>query len=262
MANIIKIRRGTRPNLPAAGTREGELRFTTDTKDLYIDDGVNNVLLGGKTALENVGSTITEAVKPEHYAIDANDQVLLTSENGLRAYVSLTYDTESGKLHLMGKTVDNAEQGTTTKVLSTVTLPVDQFLKAAEVVVNPEDKAAGTYLLLTFNTASGDNEVYVDLEALVDTYTSANAGIDISDRVITLVIDSNSHLTIGEDGLKFSSGYQAIDSTTLGNLTSHISTTGNPHSTTKAHLGLGNVDNTADADKTVDGGIFPEVTPP
>jgi hypothetical protein len=54
MANVIKVRRGPEANLPAAGTREGELRFTTDTKDLYIDDGVNNIPLGGMTVLENI----------------------------------------------------------------------------------------------------------------------------------------------------------------------------------------------------------------
>jgi hypothetical protein len=262
MANIIKIRRGAKVNLPASGTREGELRFATDTKDLYIDDGINNVLLGGKTALENIGATITEAVKPEHYVIDGNDQVLVTSATGIRSYLSLTYDSVSGNLYLKGKSVTDGDDNTVVRVLSTVNLPVDQFLKSAEIVVDPEDRAVGTYLLLTFNTASGDNEVYVDVGALVDTYTSANQGIDVTGRVITLEVDSNSNLAIGNDGLGFATGYEAISSSSLGTLISHISETGNPHGTSKDDLGLGNVDNTADEDKTIDGGIFTVITAP
>ena len=45
----IQLRRGTAADLPDGGTIEGEPRFTTDTGLLYIDDGTNNILIGGCT---------------------------------------------------------------------------------------------------------------------------------------------------------------------------------------------------------------------
>jgi hypothetical protein len=48
--NKIKIRRGANASLPAGGTEAGELRYSTDTKEIYIDDGANNVKIGGDPA--------------------------------------------------------------------------------------------------------------------------------------------------------------------------------------------------------------------
>jgi hypothetical protein len=50
MTQKIQLRRGTAADLPTGGTIEGEPRFTTDTGRLYIDDGSNNVLIGGTDA--------------------------------------------------------------------------------------------------------------------------------------------------------------------------------------------------------------------
>lgn len=48
--NKIKIRRGLNASLPAGGTEAGELRYSTNTKELYIDDGASNVKIGGNPA--------------------------------------------------------------------------------------------------------------------------------------------------------------------------------------------------------------------
>ena len=47
--NKIKIRRGLDVDLPLPNTEEGELRYSKDTQKLYIDDGINNVYIGGNT---------------------------------------------------------------------------------------------------------------------------------------------------------------------------------------------------------------------
>jgi len=57
--NKIKIRRGLNVNLPAGATEEGELRYSTDTKELYIDDGDTNVKIGG----DPVGFPISTATQ-------------------------------------------------------------------------------------------------------------------------------------------------------------------------------------------------------
>lgn len=45
MNKTIKIKRGLKANLPAAGVVAGELKFTTDTKELFIGDGTDNILI-------------------------------------------------------------------------------------------------------------------------------------------------------------------------------------------------------------------------
>jgi hypothetical protein len=52
----IQLRRGTAADLPDGGTIEGEPRFTIDTGRLYIDDGSDNVLIGGKGSYAVIGS--------------------------------------------------------------------------------------------------------------------------------------------------------------------------------------------------------------
>ena len=45
MSKTIKIKRGLKANLPAASVVAGELKFTTDTKELFIGDGTGNILI-------------------------------------------------------------------------------------------------------------------------------------------------------------------------------------------------------------------------
>jgi hypothetical protein len=265
MANTIKIRRGNKTSMPSGGTVEGELRYTKDTKGLFIDDGTNNVLIGGPEAFEQLAETIEEAVSPENYVIDSNDKVVTTSTNGLRTHLSLNYNGTSGKLQILGKPDSSSDPILVTEV----NLPVDKYLKSAEIVKvevdpdldpqqdPPQDPAPGTYLLLTFNTADGENEVYIDLATLIDVYTSGDNAIDVTDNAISLVIDANSHIEIGDDGLAFEEGYELLTSTLKSSITAHINdTSSNPHNITKNTLGLGNVDNTADNVKTIDGGTW------
>jgi hypothetical protein len=50
----IRIRRGLASTIPlATKEKQGEPLFTLDSNDLYINNGLENVLVGGRTALEN-----------------------------------------------------------------------------------------------------------------------------------------------------------------------------------------------------------------
>ncbi len=60
--NKIKIRRGLEANIPAGGTEEGELRYSSDTKRLYIDDGTNNVLLGTNEVATDMNIVVETAI--------------------------------------------------------------------------------------------------------------------------------------------------------------------------------------------------------
>lgn len=60
--NKIKHRRGLDANLPAGGTEAGELRYSTDLKKLYIDDGIANVLLATNEVATGMNSVVKNAI--------------------------------------------------------------------------------------------------------------------------------------------------------------------------------------------------------
>lgn len=66
-----------------------------------------------------------------------------------------------------------------------------------------------------------------------------------------LSVATNAVITASDTVLSALGNLQKQVSDNLTTLTSHTGNTGNPHSTTKAQVGLGNVDNTSDADKPV-----------
>lgn len=61
------------------------------------------------------------------------------------------------------------------------------------------------------------------------------------------------------DGLKTQEGITSDIDSVQSNLTTHITNKQNPHSVTKAQVGLGNVDNTSDADKPVSTAVQAEL---
>ena len=101
--NKIKIRRGLDANLPAFNTEIGELRYSTDTKKLYIDDGTANRYIGGdvnafpistatQTALDNKQNAI--GYTPENVANKATD---LSSPDNTKFPTTLAVVNETKK---------------------------------------------------------------------------------------------------------------------------------------------------------------------
>ena len=59
MSNIIKIKRGLKANLANSGTNEGELKYTTDTNELFIySNGENKLLYVNNNVFPNWKSSL------------------------------------------------------------------------------------------------------------------------------------------------------------------------------------------------------------
>lgn len=88
----------------------------------------------------------------------------------------------------------------------------------------------------------GEDGIYIDADQAIVTIGAASstfAGVmTIADKVKL-------------DGLKTQEGITSDIDSVQSNLTTHITNKQNPHSVTKAQVGLGNVDNTADTDKPI-----------
>lgn len=137
--------------------------------------------------------------------IDPNDKVLSQGADGLLVNLKLNFNQSNGQITLQG----NGE------TLSTIDLPVESILSDAEVTSTSASTAytgQGPWLVLTFNTSNGPQVEVVDLNKLIDVYTAGN-GINVSDNVITAVVDpaSESYLTVGATGIRLSGVDAAIN---------------------------------------------------
>lgn len=96
----------------------------------------------------------------------------------------------------------------------------------------------------------GEDGIYIDADQAIVTIGAASstfAGVmTIADKVKL-------------DGLKTQEGITSDIDSVQSNLTTHITNKQNPHSVTKAQVGLGNVDNTSDADKPVSTAVQAEL---
>ena len=79
MTNTIKIKRGQKNNLSTAGVVDGELKYTKDTKELFIGTGSENIKIGGNPE----DFPISKAVQTEL-------NTYLTKNNASGTYLSKT----------------------------------------------------------------------------------------------------------------------------------------------------------------------------
>lgn len=96
----------------------------------------------------------------------------------------------------------------------------------------------------------GEDGIYIDADQAIVTIGAASstfAGV--------MTIADKAKL----DGLKTQEGITSDIDSVQSNLTIHITNKQNPHSVTKAQVGLGNVDNTSDADKPVSTAVQAEL---
>jgi hypothetical protein len=79
---------------------------------------------------------------------------------------------------------------------------VPETVKNVEVEVDPTGQPEGTYLVITFDTETGDQTIYINLSQIFPAYTAGNSAIEISaDYKVSLKLAENSGLEINS-GLK------------------------------------------------------------
>lgn len=149
--------------------------------------------------------------------VKTGEKVLsLDSDKNLGTTLSLNYkNTETEKkIQLLG--IDNALIGE----IDATAFIKDGMLDSAELkVATVEDPVgthtSGTFLVLTFNTDAGKEEIDIDVTSLIDTYTEGD-GITITDHTVSVKIDSTStdhenFLSVGTNGVKISGVQTAIN---------------------------------------------------
>ena len=233
MANVMFLQ-GTAAQYTAATKNQNTFYYTTDDKQFYLGEvklsnageivaaveritknendieTINNTLTTIQGD-ENVDGSIKKAVKEAKDALEAkignlenlnttakgnlvsaiNEVLVAVGAGGTAAAVTIdTTTTTAG----MAKSY-TLKQGKNT--IGTIDIPKDMVVKSGEVVVNPEGKTEGTYIVLTLANATED-KIYVEVGKLVDIYKAkANAtqiqlAIDSSTREISATVVAGS----------------------------------------------------------------------
>ena len=91
--NKIKIRRGLDANLPAFNTEIGELRYSTDTKKLYIDDGTANRYIGGDVNAFPISTATQQALNNKQNAIGYTPENVANKATDLSSPDNTKYPT-------------------------------------------------------------------------------------------------------------------------------------------------------------------------
>ena len=193
--------------------KEGYVEFTQaeKTKLETIAEGaqinvIEHVIFNGKEVVADAQTktiTLTTPLDVVRGLADGEKFLTLDNETGkLGATVGLTYytDTTGGKpvyeIRLTGK------GGEVISTIDAKSFVKDGMLDSVELVANPADQAAGTYLVFTWNTEAGLSEpMYVPVTDLIDVYTQGD-GITIEDKVIKAKVKSgDAYLEVTTDGI-------------------------------------------------------------
>ena len=234
----IKLRRGLEIDRMPIVFAQGEIIYVIDTKKVYIGDGVTfggNLVTGEEllTALDDV-------------------QISSLANNNLLSYNSTLSKWQN-------KAVTTADIPEVTNLYFTnerVDDRVAQMLLAGANVTLTYNDSSNT---LTIDAAGNVQSVNTKTGAVVLTTTDISEGTNeyfTAARVRAVVLTglslaTNAVISATDTVLSAFGKLQAQITANLSTLTSHTSNTSNPHATTKAQVGLGNADNTSDANKPV-----------
>lgn len=176
--------------------KEGYVEFTQaeKTKLAGIAEGaqvnvIEKVVFNGQEVVADAQTktiTLNTPADVVRGLADGEKFLSLDAEYGkLGATVGLTYYTNTEgetpvyEIRLTGK------DGEVISTIDAKSFVKDGMLDSVELVANPADQAAGTYLVFTWNTEAGLSEpMYVPVTDLIDVYTAGD-GININGKVVT-----------------------------------------------------------------------------
>lgn len=187
--------------LPEA-TAESKGLLSANDKD-FIDELASERSAGMSFLSADQAAIIAGVGQYENKVEGVSGNILSLDGKTVSATVSLSYDEDTKSIKLLGK--GGADLGS----VDATPFIKDGMISKAELVTDPEGQEAGKYLVLTWNTDSGESDpTYIPLTELVDTYTAGNAiSISADNEVAVVVADSTEaevNYLVNDGGLKVS----------------------------------------------------------
>ena len=161
IGNVLTLTTTEKSNLVGAVNEiKAEIKALVGGETGGITEMIKAVTGDLSTLTTEARGTLVAAINELDAAIDAN-----------AAAAAVTIDSETTTTGML-KSYTVKQGG---KQIGVIDIPKDMVVKSGEVIVNPEGKTAGTYIVLTLANATED-KIYVNVGTLVDIYTAkANA---------------------------------------------------------------------------------------
>lgn len=187
-ASVVVENKSIRANVdPAGALAVNAAGLGVRFGDLVSSDAGNRVVQGTD------GKLFSASVAATDISVDPADKFLSTSAAGMLATIGLKYDSVANKIRLTGRGGD---------VVSSVQLPDVKLLRSAELVTDPPEEAAGTYIKLTFDTSGGGTStLFLNVTSLVDVYTAADASVVVDGNTIKANLSPDSALGLADSGI-------------------------------------------------------------
>jgi hypothetical protein len=294
MAIKIQIRRGLASEWSSANPilALGEQGLETDTRKTKFGDGItayNSLPYSvdkSQIGLSNVDNT-SDANKPISVATQSALDLKANSSDvdaslSLKADASSVY-TKSETDSIASSTLSSANSYADTKVAAVINsapATLDTLNELASALGNDANFATSTATLIgskanasdvytksqsdsNFEPKNANIQSHISDTSNPHSTTKAQVGLgnvdNTSDSAKPISVATQSALDLKADSASVYSKTQVYTKTESdsnfesknSNIQSHIASTSNPHSTTKAQVGLGNVDNTSDISKPI-----------
>lgn len=162
----------------------------TPTVGIKLNPTQGNVTLSlGANGLKAEDTTALRGVTGQNF--------IKKNGTNVEGHLNLTYNTETKKINL---------EGFDSSIIASIDATAfikDGMINTVELVTNPESHNPGTYLVITFNTDAGKDNIYLDVTGLIDVYQGTN-GVQVTGKDIRLIIDPTSehYLSLSNNGIK------------------------------------------------------------
>ena len=193
MAQIIKIKRSTSVSTPGSALNAGELAYSfgsggsSGSDKLFIGDGSNNFIIGGKTYVDMLDHTAGTLTADSAIVVDSNSKInQLKTANLTLGASSLA---SSGALTLSGAAINVNGTGTLT-ITHGGTIDLDAQANAVKVLDNSSTALViqeGSTPFLTIDTTNSAEKVLV------------SKTLDINGNELILDVDGDSSITADTD---------------------------------------------------------------
>ena len=193
MAQIIKIKRSTSVSTPGSALNAGELAYSfgsggsSGSDKLFIGDGSNNFIIGGKTYVDMLDHTAGTLTADSAIVVDSNSKInQLKTANLTLGASSLA---SSGALTLSGAAINVNGTGTLT-ITHGGTIDLDAQANAVKVLDNSSTALViqeGSTAFLTIDTTNSAEKVLV------------SKTLDINGNELILDVDGDSSITADTD---------------------------------------------------------------
>ena len=259
---VLVLQSGAEIEIPLGDIINGlQEEITVDNKlssDLVDDTNKNNkfVTVAEKELLDSISVTASEINSLDGIDDNVQDQI-----DVLDSVVSSNYNTLNDKIDSINGALSDSISGVDTK-FDSITGGLSDSIVALDSVVSANfttlsDSIIALDSVVSDNYTTLDNKIDSINGALSDSISGVDTKFDSITSALDDKIDSiEGALSDSIDSLSsvVSDNYNTLDSL-IGavddKIDVHIADTNNPHSVTATQVGLGNCDNTSDADKPV-----------